>query len=129
MSIGRQAAKFYVADEVISTMADQVVGIDTAEGEPNVISLFAQRRKWLNSQLRWRRPDYRVPFSEELGDLRCLVVSGTWQLYERAHRWRRAEMRCRDCRTVEDGCEVLRVVGGRELVKHDPSWVYMCIVD
>jgi hypothetical protein len=36
-------------------------------------------------------------------------------------------MRCRDCPTVEDGCEVLRVVGGRELVQHDPSWVYMCI--
>ena len=45
MRIGRQAAKFYVTDEVISTMADQILGIDKAQGEPNVISLAAERRK------------------------------------------------------------------------------------
>jgi hypothetical protein len=41
MRIGRQAAKFYVTDEVIGKIAPQVLGIDTAEGEPNVSSLFA----------------------------------------------------------------------------------------
>jgi hypothetical protein len=45
MRIGRQAAKFYVTDEVISTIADQILGIDKAQSEPNVISLAAERRK------------------------------------------------------------------------------------
>jgi hypothetical protein len=43
MRIGRQAAKFYVTDEVISGMADQILGIDKAGSEPNVISLAAER--------------------------------------------------------------------------------------
>ena len=44
MRIGRQAANFYVT-EVISKIADQVLGIDKAQGEANVISLAAERRK------------------------------------------------------------------------------------
>ncbi len=45
MRIGRQAAKFYVTDEVVSMMADQILGIDKAQDEPHVISLAAERRK------------------------------------------------------------------------------------
>ena len=39
MRIGRQAAKFYVTDEVIRKIADQLLGIDTCKGELNVVSL------------------------------------------------------------------------------------------
>jgi hypothetical protein len=45
MRIGRQAAKVYVTDDVISKIADQLLGIDIAEGHANVISLAAQRRR------------------------------------------------------------------------------------
>ena len=34
-----QAAKFYVTDEVIRKIADQLLGIDTCKGELNVVSL------------------------------------------------------------------------------------------
>jgi hypothetical protein len=45
MRIGRQAAKFYVTDDVIGKIADQILGIDRAEGERNVVSLAVTRRR------------------------------------------------------------------------------------
>jgi hypothetical protein len=45
MRIGRQAAKFYVTDEVIRKIADQLLGIDSGQGEPNVVSLLERRRR------------------------------------------------------------------------------------
>jgi hypothetical protein len=45
MRIGRQAAKFYVTDEVINTIADRILGIDQAEGEANVISIGQHRKQ------------------------------------------------------------------------------------
>ena len=45
MCIGRQAAKFYVTDEVICKIADQLLGIDTGKGELNVVSLVARCRR------------------------------------------------------------------------------------
>ena len=44
MRIGRQAAKFYVTDDVIGN-ADQLLGVDAGHGEPNVVSLFERRRR------------------------------------------------------------------------------------
>ena len=35
MRIGRQAAKFYVTDDVIRKIADQLLGIDAGQGEPD----------------------------------------------------------------------------------------------
>ncbi|MCX2931718.1 hypothetical protein ORI20_15660 [Mycobacterium sp. CVI_P3] len=45
MRIGRQAAKFYVTDDVIRKIADQLLGIDAAQGEPDVVSLLERRRR------------------------------------------------------------------------------------
>jgi hypothetical protein len=45
MRIGRQAAKFYVTDDVIRKIADQLLGIDSGQGEPNVVSLLERRRR------------------------------------------------------------------------------------
>jgi hypothetical protein len=45
MRIGRQAAKYYVTDDVISSIADQILGIDKAQDQPNVISFATERRK------------------------------------------------------------------------------------
>jgi hypothetical protein len=45
MRIGRQAAKVYVTDDVIGTLADQLLGIDKADSHANVFSLAAERRK------------------------------------------------------------------------------------
>jgi hypothetical protein len=45
MRIGRQAAKVYVTDDVISKIADQLLGIDKADDHGNVISFATQRRK------------------------------------------------------------------------------------
>ena len=45
MRIGGQAAKFYVTDDVVRKIADQILGIDTARGEPNVVSLSARRQR------------------------------------------------------------------------------------
>jgi hypothetical protein len=43
MRIGRQAAKFYVTDDVIGTIADQILGIDRAANERDVVSLAVVR--------------------------------------------------------------------------------------
>jgi hypothetical protein len=45
MRIGRQAAKYYVTDDVICKIADQLLGIDAAQGEPDIVSLLARRRR------------------------------------------------------------------------------------
>jgi hypothetical protein len=45
MGIGRQAAKFYVTDDVIHKIADQLLGIDSGQGEPNVVSLLERRQR------------------------------------------------------------------------------------
>lgn len=45
MRVGPQAAEFYVTHEVVSAMADQILGIDKARRASNVISLAAERRK------------------------------------------------------------------------------------
>jgi hypothetical protein len=43
--IGRQAAKFYATDDVINRIAEQILVIDRAQREPNVISLVAERTR------------------------------------------------------------------------------------
>jgi hypothetical protein len=47
MRIGRQAAKFYVTDDVITGLADQILGIDQGrvEGDGVVVSLAVARRR------------------------------------------------------------------------------------
>lgn len=45
MRIGRQAAKFYVTDDVIGKIADQILGIDHAKADDGVVSLAAARRR------------------------------------------------------------------------------------
>jgi hypothetical protein len=45
MRIGRQAAKYYVTDDVISNIADQILGVDKAQDQPNVVSFATERRK------------------------------------------------------------------------------------
>ena len=46
MRIGRQAAKFYVTDDVITGLAHQILGIDQGEVEDGVVvSLTAARRR------------------------------------------------------------------------------------
>ncbi|MDQ1306096.1 MAG: hypothetical protein QG671_1928 [Actinomycetota bacterium] len=45
MRIGRQAAKFYVTDDVIATIAHQILGIDQAAANDGVVSLAAARRR------------------------------------------------------------------------------------
>ncbi len=47
MRIGRQAAKFYVTDDVITGLADQILGIDRdrVEGDGVVVSLALARRR------------------------------------------------------------------------------------
>jgi hypothetical protein len=45
MRIGRQAAKFYVTDDVIGKIADQLLGIDAGHGEPDVVSMLDRRRR------------------------------------------------------------------------------------
>lgn len=45
MRIGRHAAKFYVTDDVVGTIADQILGIDHATGDDGVVSLAAARRR------------------------------------------------------------------------------------
>ena len=44
MRIGRQAAKFYVTDDVIAKIANQILGIDQAKANDGVASLAAARR-------------------------------------------------------------------------------------
>ncbi|WP_179475991.1 hypothetical protein [Mycolicibacterium vinylchloridicum] len=45
MRIGRQAAKFYVTDDVIAKIANQILGIDQAKANDGVASLAAARRR------------------------------------------------------------------------------------
>ena len=45
MRIGRQAAKFYVTDEVIRKIADQLLGIDTCKGELKCRVTGGRRRR------------------------------------------------------------------------------------
>jgi hypothetical protein len=46
MRIGRQAARFYVTDEVIQKIADKLVGASTSDSDDrNVVSLAALRRE------------------------------------------------------------------------------------
>ena len=44
MRIGRQAAKFYVTDDVICKIADHLLGIDAGQGDPDVVCLLERRR-------------------------------------------------------------------------------------
>lgn len=45
MRIGRQAAKFYVTNDVITGIADQILGIDQEAVDGAVVSLAAARRR------------------------------------------------------------------------------------
>ena len=45
MRIGRQAAKFYVTDDVIGKIADRILGIDQAKSGSDVVSLAVARRR------------------------------------------------------------------------------------
>lgn len=45
MRIGRQAAKFYVTDDVIGKIANRLLGIDHAEPHDGVVSLAEARRR------------------------------------------------------------------------------------
>lgn len=45
MRIGRQAAKFYITDDVIAKIADRLLGTDQPKSHAGVISLTAARRR------------------------------------------------------------------------------------
>lgn len=45
MRIGRQAAKYYVTDDVIVKIADQLLGVGQAKDDDGVVSLAAVRRR------------------------------------------------------------------------------------
>lgn len=45
MRIGRQSAKFYVTDDVIAKLADQILGVDQTESDDGVVSLARARRR------------------------------------------------------------------------------------
>ncbi|ORJ52849.1 hypothetical protein [Mycobacterium simiae] len=51
MRIGRQAAKFYVTDDVIAKIADQLLGIDQAKSHDGVVSITAARRRKTSAKL------------------------------------------------------------------------------